>query len=252
MTLELFQPPAPSPPPSLPDPISPTTSTDTSSLPSVTMEVSSSSKSTSLPVGAIAAIAVGALLLIALIVVGACFLILLRRRRRQEEPPVNNSNRELNRTPSAQGELQPPGSIRSENRGNNANYMAQNPENASSDLTASFASPVPLSWPHGNVTQREDSRSSALHPSLRPPVTQTVGPKLNHSPISTDESPPNQNKLADWANANRNYISPDVETRLARAGYQPDDDPDILTEEEWTEHGITKFQLIRLREIYAR
>lgn len=51
-------------------------------------------------------------------------------------------------------------------------------------------------------------------------------------------------ELAEFANANRTMISEDLEARLTTAGYMPTDDPDGLTEEEWSEHGITKLELL--------
>jgi hypothetical protein len=57
--------------------------------------------------------------------------------------------------------------------------------------------------------------------------------------------------LARWANANRAFITHDLEARLEAAGYLPTDDPNNLTEEEWiTEHNVTKLEVIRIRALY--
>ena len=109
------------------------------------------------------------------------------------------------------------------------------------------------------------------HPSLdeegqrtlpSPGGTSTVG---NIRPIlaasstaggSAYEPPPaygNSIVLATWASANRNVISEDTETKLLAAGYMPGDDPDIFSEDEWqTRYGLTRLELFRLRNLYAR
>lgn len=58
--------------------------------------------------------------------------------------------------------------------------------------------------------------------------------------------------LATWANANRAFITEDLESKLASAGFLPSDNPDDLTEEEWTsQFGLTKLEVLRLRKLYA-
>ena len=58
--------------------------------------------------------------------------------------------------------------------------------------------------------------------------------------------------LASWANANRAFVTEDLESKLSNAGYVPTDDPDDLTEEEWTtKYGLTKLEIVRLRKLYA-
>ena len=236
-----FQLLSPSPPPI----------SSTSSLPSAAAaEESSGSQSVTLPGGAIAGIVIGASLLIGLIV--GAFVLIRKLRRLKAELLLNNPNTDWMRVPSTWGEPQPLVTMGSVNR---IPYMTPNAEDGSSDRNVSFASPARLPWDRGDVTQNEYSRPGPPNTSLRKPITRPAGPRPSHSWRATDASPPNYSgskALADWANANRNSISPDVEACLARVGYQPDDGPDILTEEEWAEYGVTKIQLKRIRAIYVK
>jgi cell division septation protein DedD len=60
-------------------------------------------------------------------------------------------------------------------------------------------------------------------------------------------------ELARFASANRDVINEGLEARLQAAGYLPTDDPNDLTPEEWrNEHGVTKLELNRLKNLYAR
>ncbi|KIM26125.1 hypothetical protein M408DRAFT_196567 [Serendipita vermifera MAFF 305830] len=64
--------------------------------------------------------------------------------------------------------------------------------------------------------------------------------------------PPTSLALAEFAEANRDMIGTDLEMRLAIAGYVPSDDPDNLSEEEWTNvHNLTRLELMRLRSLFA-
>ena len=226
---------------------------ETSPLPSVkaVVESSSSCRLTALPGGTIAGIVIGYLLLIALMV-WAWFFI--RRRHRQHVEKIENSTRELKRTPSIQEESQPPFSIRSVNRASNAPYILPNPDDGSSDLKVPVLQ-APAPWYQGDVTQFEYLASGPLHPSLRQSIIQPATPTLSYSPTATNGSPSNHSRsttLENWASANRGSITKDMEEPLVRAGYLPDDSPDILTEEEWGEYGLTKIQLNRLRAIWAK
>jgi hypothetical protein len=60
-------------------------------------------------------------------------------------------------------------------------------------------------------------------------------------------------ELARFANANRHVINESLEAKLQAAAYLPIDDPSNLTPEQWrTEHGVTRLELRRLQDLYAR
>jgi hypothetical protein len=71
--------------------------------------------------------------------------------------------------------------------------------------------------------------------------------------MSYDDIPAAPPALADFARANRNLISYDLEAKLAAAGYLPTDDPDNLSEQEWiTKYNVTVQELESLRRLYYR
>jgi hypothetical protein len=54
-----------------------------------------------------------------------------------------------------------------------------------------------------------------------------------------------------FAAAQRETISPELESRLRAARYLPTDDPSEISAERWRiDHGVTYFELKRLQEIY--
>ena len=133
----------------------------------------------------------GALFLAALI---AWFLI-RKCRKRSTTPFVNNSNDEPNTADYLMrppwGQAQSPVSIPIENRTTSTPYTIPNPDDDSSDCDPSVLQQAPPSLHAANVTQHEDSRPGTSNHFFRGPITLPSGPRLNHSPKATDESPPN-------------------------------------------------------------
>jgi hypothetical protein len=88
--------------------------------------------------------------------------------------------------------------------------------------------------------------SRALPNSFSPEPVQFASTSGTVPPVFSPE-------LAEFANANRDVINQSLEARLQAAGYLPTDDPNDLTPEEWrNEHGVTKLELNRLKNLYAR
>jgi hypothetical protein len=83
-------------------------------------------------------------------------------------------------------------------------------------------------------------------PSSSPELVQSASTSRALPPVFSPE-------LAEFANANRDVINQSLEARLQAAGYLPTDDPNDLPPEEWrNEHGVTKLELNRLKNLYAR
>ena len=60
-----------------------------------------------------------------------------------------------------------------------------------------------------------------------------------------------ENDLSRYASQNRHLISPDLEYKLRKAHYMPEDDPDEISVEEWrSEYGVGYFELKRLRQLH--
>ena len=85
--------------------------------------------------------------------------------------------------------------------------------------------------------------------------TAPVTPSAMH-PQSTFTTPvsmefPEENDLSRYASRNRHLISPDLEYKLRKAHYMPEDDPDEISTQEWqSEYGVGYFELKRLRQIH--
>lgn len=59
--------------------------------------------------------------------------------------------------------------------------------------------------------------------------------------------------IGQYAEANRDLISPSLESKLRAARYLPTDDPSEASEAEWqTQHGVGALELKRLKEAYNR
>jgi hypothetical protein len=92
------------------------------------------------------------------------------------------------------------------------------------------------------------SISRGLHD---PPPIYGVGDLIGQDSVPLASS--FSHELARFAVANRDIINENLEARLQAAGYLPTEDPSQLTPEEWkNEHGITKLELMRLQDLYAR
>ena len=79
-------------------------------------------------------------------------------------------------------------------------------------------------------------------------ITGPLSPTDPETPALTNET-----ELTRYASKNRNMISPDLEMKLIKAHYMPEDDPDEISAQEWqTEYGVGYFELKRLRQLYAR
>jgi hypothetical protein len=90
------------------------------------------------------------------------------------------------------------------------------------------------------------STSRAPAPSSSPEPVQVASTSATLPPSFSPE-------LARYASANRDVINESLEAKLHAAGYLPTDDPNDLTPEEWrNEHGVTKLELNRLKNLYAR
>jgi hypothetical protein len=115
----------------------------------------------------------------------------------------------------------------------------------------------------------EDSvvQDRALPPSFSPQFAQfastsrapvPLAPSFSPEPVqvaSTSATLPSSfsPELARFASANRDVINESLEAKLHAAGYLPTDDPNDLTPEEWrNDHGVTKLELNRLKNLYAR
>lgn len=71
-------------------------------------------------------------------------------------------------------------------------------------------------------------------------------------PLSSSETTYND-IIGQYATANRDIISSDLERRLRMARYLPTDNPSDMPAEEWgTRYGVGIFELRRLQELYDR
>ncbi|KIM26113.1 hypothetical protein M408DRAFT_330708 [Serendipita vermifera MAFF 305830] len=118
-----------------------------------------------------------------------------------------------------------------------------------------FAAP----WAAQRISEDATNRgtSPTTNPSRDTPLPSgAMASRMAPASRVPSEYPPHYSgsvELTNWFRANRASITDEMEQRLVAAGYMPSNNPDDLTEEEWeTKFGITKFELIRLREIYAR
>jgi hypothetical protein len=90
------------------------------------------------------------------------------------------------------------------------------------------------------------STSRAPPPSFSPEPVQVTSTSATLPPSFSAE-------LARYASANRDVINESLEAKLHAAGYLPSDDPNDLTPEQWrNEHGVTRLELNRLKNLYAR
>jgi hypothetical protein len=90
------------------------------------------------------------------------------------------------------------------------------------------------------------STSRAPAPSFSPESVQVASTSATLPPLFSPE-------LARFASANRDAINENLEARLLAAGYLPTDDPSDLTPEQWrNEHGVSRLELNRLKDLYTR
>lgn len=127
----------------------------------------------------------------------------------------------------------------------------------------------------GSITSFQPSQSSKLPSQVQPeevsppryhtpsPTTPIAGPETENqappfSPSTSHQSSFTEltlyeNDLSRYASQHRQYVSPELELKLRRAHYMPEDDPDEISAQEWqNEHGVGYFELKRLRQLYSR
>jgi hypothetical protein len=135
----------------------------------------------------------------------------------------------------------------------------------SSGQQSSSSNAVPTEIPPntGRPLSMQSSSFSAM-PDYPPPIyaleesvqqDRTRPPSLPPEPASTSRTLPLSfsPELAQFANANRHVINESLEAKLQAAAYLPTDDPSHLTPEQWrNEHGVTRLELRRLQDLYAR
>ncbi|PVF97674.1 hypothetical protein CPB86DRAFT_785627, partial [Serendipita vermifera] len=81
------------------------------------------------------------------------------------------------------------------------------------------------------------------------PWTQQILPAYDTS----GEPPTSPTDLESFAQLNRNSIDANLLDKLRRAGYSPLQNPNMYTEEQWSQQfNVSKFEYQRLCDAYAR
>lgn len=72
-------------------------------------------------------------------------------------------------------------------------------------------------------------------------------------PAQDTEQVLHEDDLSRYTSQNRHIISPELELKLRKAHYLPEDDPDEVPAQEWqSRYGVGYFELKRLRQLYAK
>lgn len=215
------------------------------------------------PIGAIVGGTVGGVALLALIIFG---ILWFRKREKQVTPHSEKVPIDSNGATAV-----PPVTPAAETP---AAWQIPAAAGVQYDFANGSASPPsspspPWTTPATPGSQGEQPLLAAAAPLNRSP-TYVSSASMSNRPMSAASSyaprhgsPPvygssvyaygaSSNPLSTWANSNRAFITEDLESKLATAGYLPTDNPDDLTEEEWTnQFGLTKLEVLRLRKLYS-
>lgn len=210
------------------------------------------------------------------IVLGGLFLVLffwLYRRRSKLRASLNTSYPNKVNTVNT-GLIQPFQAVRvtpwSQDTASTENTQPLNRSSQSQYTQDAFSSPFkvnnvaarsmslngtsgsPPAYQSTNTNSIVIGTSTGRSAGLNPEVSGSVGiSTANHTSNTPDTL--YSNLIGEYSAANRDVISPELEKKLRAARYLPTDNPSDMPAEEWGNlHGVGRFELKRLQELYDR